>query len=369
MSRKLRNVLHYVAVIALAVIVSAVGATAFEPTSHDIRPGPGVHELRWLSDYHPSLKGTPGDTPVYVMQGEEPGGSFLMLGGTHSNEIAGVMAAVLLVERGRVAKGTVYVIPHANNSGTRMNDQSPLTITIDGQTATYYDPYPLEYFEFTTPSGEARAFHYGTRTTQLEDQGIPDPEVYVHAQTGYELTGWESRNLNRAYPGVADGTLTQQIAYGITQLVITEDVNVVLDLHEAPQNYRIADMVICHPRALDIGLFAILDLEAAGLPLKIEQSSEGFRGLSHRELGDHTNAYAFLIESSNPAMNWILDPDANDYPDPLENMGSRVWLDLKALQGLLSTYAMFEPQEDWIELVYPFDLDDLEGAYLGDFLR
>jgi Succinylglutamate desuccinylase / Aspartoacylase family len=369
MSRTPRNVLHCVAVIALVVIVSAVGATAFEPTSHDIRPGPGVHELRWLSEYHPSLKGTPGDTPIYVMHGDEPGGSFVLLGGTHNNEIAGIMSTVLLVERGHVAKGTVYVIPHANNSGSRMNDQSPLTMTVDGQTVTFYDPYPLEFFELTTPSGESRAFHYGTRTTQLEDQGIPDPEVYVHAQTGYELTGWESRNLNRAFPGVADGTLTQQIAYGITQLVITEDVNVVLDLHEAPQNYRIADMVICHPRALDIGLFAILDIEAAGLPLKIEQSSEDFRGLSHRELGDHTNAYAFLIESSNPAMNWIVDPDANDYPDPLENMGSRVWLDLKALQGLLSSYSMFELQENWIEIVYPFDLDDLEGAYLGDFLR
>ena len=353
----------------LGVLLLAVASMGVEPASHDIRPGAGVHELRWLSDYHPSLKGTPGDTPIYVMHGEEPGGSFLLLGGTHNNEIAGIMAAILLVERGQVARGTVYVIPHANNSGSRMNDQSPLPMTMDGQTVTFYDPYPLEFFEYTTPTGETRSFHYGTRTTQLVDQGVPDPEVYLHAQTGYELTGWESRNLNRAFPGVADGTLTQQIAYGITQMIRTEDVNVVLDLHEAPENYRIADMVICHPRALDIGLFAVMELEADGLPLKIEQSSEAFRGLSHRELGDHTDAYAFLIESSNPAMNWITEPGEEGYPDPTKNMGYRVMLDLKGLQGLLSTYAMFEPEENWIEIVYPFDLDDLEGAYLGDFLR
>jgi len=353
----------------IGLLVLSLGALAIEPTSHDIRPGPGVRELRWLSDYHPSLKGTPGDTQIYVMQGEEPGGTFLLLGGTHCNEIAGMMSTILLVERGIVKRGTVYVIPHANNSGSRKNDQSPLTMTMNGETVTWYDPYPLEYFEFVTSLGETRYFHYGTRTTQLEDQGVPDPEVYVHAQTGYELTGWESRNLNRAFPGVADGTLTQQIAYGITQIIRSEDVDVVLDYHEAPENYRIADMLICHPRALDIGLFAVLEIEAAGIPIKIEQSSEEFRGLSHRELGDHTDAYAFLIESSNPAMNWITEPGQAGYPDPTENMGGRVHFGLSTIQGVLATYSMFEPEEKRIEIEFPFDLADLKGAYLGDYLR
>ena len=369
MRHRTHGAVRLVLAVTVAVAMLAVVAMGVEPTSHDIRPGPGVHELRWLSDYHPNLKGTPGDTQIYVMHGEEPGGSFLLLGGTHCNEIAGMMATILLVERGTVKKGTVYVIPHANNSGSRMNDQSPLTMTMNGETMTWYDPYPHEYFSFITASGETRYFHYGTRTTQLEDQGIPDPEVYVHAQTGYELTGWESRNLNRAFPGVADGTLTQQIAYGITQIIHAEDVDVVLDYHEAPENYRIADMLICHPRALDIGLFAALEIEASGVPIKIEQSSEDFRGLSHRELGDHTDAYAFLIESSNPAMNWIMEPGQPGYPDPTENMGGRVYFGLSTIQGVLENYSLFESADRRIEIEFPFDLEDLVGAQFGAFLR
>ena len=45
---------------------------------------------------------------------------------------------------------------------------------------------------------------------------------------------------------------------------------------------------------------AILDLDGAGIPMKLEASDEKFRGLSHREWGDATEAFAFLIETPNP---------------------------------------------------------------------
>ncbi len=348
----------------VAIMTAVAAGAGAEPVSHDIRPGYGVDEIRWLSDYHPALKGTRGDTPIYVMRGDEPGGSVLVLGGTHSNEIAGVMAAVLLVERGEARQGTAYVIPHANNSAARRNDRSPLPY----EGTVWLDPYEADLFALPTSSGMTRWFHYGSRITQEEDQGVPDSEVYVHAQTGYELAGWEARNLNRAYPGLADGTLTQQIAYAITQLIKTEAVDVEIDLHEAPTQNRLANMLVCHPRALDIGLFTVMDLEMAGLTLKIEASSSEFRGLSHRELGDATDVYAFLIESPNPAMDYVT-ASAPRAVDPLENLGSRVWLDLVTIQGLLATYTMMGVPGAGIEIAYPFDLNELRGAELGPFLR
>ncbi len=123
-------------ILALLVLVAgSVLAVSDGPASHDIRPGYGVTDLRWLSDYLPALAGTPGDSPIYVMEGKEEGGTLLLLGGTHPNEIAAAMAAILCVERGEVSQGRVFVIPHTNNSAARYNDgtynpTSPLGIDL-----------------------------------------------------------------------------------------------------------------------------------------------------------------------------------------------------------------------------------------------
>ncbi len=126
----------------------------------------------------------------------------LVLGGTHPNEPSGLMSAVLLIENVNVKSGTLYVIPRTNNSAFTHNDPqegSPQRFTI------------------STPHGE-RWFRYGSRATNPIDQW-PDPDVYIHASSGQQLSGSETRNLNRGYPGRPDGTLTEQICYGITELI------------------------------------------------------------------------------------------------------------------------------------------------------
>ena len=88
----------------------------------EIRPGPGVTGIKKLSDYLPSLANTPGDTFVYFLEGKEPGGTVFVAGGTHANEIAGVIAATVLIEHARVQKGRLLVIGHANNSAATYPD-------------------------------------------------------------------------------------------------------------------------------------------------------------------------------------------------------------------------------------------------------
>ena len=122
---------------------------------HDVRAGAGVTTDRRLSAYLPSLAGTPGDTAVYVFEGKEPGGTAVVLGGTHGNEIAGIMAATLLVERARVVRGRLIVIPHANNSAVSYTDPQR--------------PGP-EWIDVTTASGERR-FKYGARRTRARAPG------------------------------------------------------------------------------------------------------------------------------------------------------------------------------------------------------
>jgi hypothetical protein len=334
--------------------LSTAAAIAAEPLSHDIRPGYGVSEIRWLSHYLPALRGTPGDTTVYVLRGEEPGGAALVLGGTHANEIAGVIAAVLLVERTHVTRGTLYIIPHANNSAARRN-------------TGVFNPNTPQWIELTNPAGELRRFHYGDRRTQPEDQG-PDPEVFVHEGSGMELAGAESRNLNRNHPGRPDGTLTQQISHALFELVNLEGVDVLVDMHESSLTGRLANTLVSHPRAVDIAAFAVLDLEIAGITLKQEVSSEEFFGLSHREFGDRTAAFAFLTESANPGQESAIQyPDVVN--DPRAPLSDRVYLQLSTIAAILANHALLEGESSGVTLRFPFDLSALLGADLGAFLR
>ena len=60
------------------------------------------------------------------------------------------------------------------------------------------------------------------------------------------------RNINRAYPGVKDGTLTEQIAYAITNMINTLDIDMEMDLHEASPEYPTINATVAHERAMNM---------------------------------------------------------------------------------------------------------------------
>lgn len=248
----------------------------------EIKPGPGVTGTKMLSDYFPGIKGTNGDTPIYVMEGSEPGGKMMILGGTHANEPAGYLAAVTFVETGVVEKGTVYVLPRACNSGFTHNDPQ------EGSP---------QYLHFQTASGE-RQLRYGSRAGNPIDQW-PDPDVYVHAASGQRLSGSETRNLNRAYPGRPDGTLMEKTAYAIVQLINTEGINLAFDLHEASPEYPVINATVSHEKGMSVASIGMLELQMAGIAMSLEPSPTNLHGLSHREWGDYTDAVPLLMECAN----------------------------------------------------------------------
>lgn len=321
-------------------------------TEHDIRHGPGVTEVQTLSAYHGPLAGTPGDTPVYLLEGSEPGGTVLILGGSHAGEIASVMAALLIVEQAYVNAGRVFVIPYANNSAAwnseGLAEDGPRTLT------------------FTNPDGEERVFAYGTRLTDPDHQEPDEPE-FVHHPSGMELPGHEARNLNRVHPGLPDGTLTQQMSYALFELVRLKGVDIMIDMHEAPPTSRLANMLISHPRGMEQAVIAVMHLELHGVSLGVEVSREEFHGLSHREFGDHSDALAFLIESPNPAQESI-GRRGDPVHDPDNPLTHRVRLQLLTINELLSAHTMLTP--NWaVSWDFPFALDELLTAPLGAFLR
>jgi len=173
-----------------------------------IVPGPGVTEITKLSHYFDGLKESPGDTAVYIFEGEKPGGSILVMGGTHPTEPAGLMTAVLLIENVEVEVGR-------------------------------------------------------------------------------------------------DGLLTEKIGYGISELIRKENIDVVVDLHEAPPEKPLINAIVAHERAADLAVLTALNLEMRDIKLRLESSPVTLRGLSHRELGDHTDAMSTLLETPNAIQGMI----------------------------------------------------------------
>ena len=272
----------------LVLAAAAIGYLAVQFLSmrevEPICPGPGVTEVKMLSDWYPGLKGTAGDTEVYVLKGEKEGDSMLVLGGTHPNEPSGLVGAVLLIENVVMEEGTLYVIPRTNNSAMTCTDPQ--------------EGAPMR-FTISTPGGD-RWFRFGSRATNPIHQW-PDPEIYVHATSGQRLSGSETRNINRSYPGRTDGNFTEKMSYGVTQLIQQEKVAITVDLHEASPEYPTINTIVAHQDALALASQALINMQLEGMSIGLEPSPERLHGLTHRELGDFTETLALLMETSNPS--------------------------------------------------------------------
>ena len=276
------------------ILITIVAATAGFIAALEFRqmhqpeklyPSASLTRKVMLSDYFAGIKGTNSDTEVYIFDSGIPGGTALLGGGTHPNEAAAFLAPVVILENLKVSSGRVFIIPRLNNSAFTCTD--PM------------EGYPGSY-EIKTKEG-TRKFRLGSRVTNPLDQW-PDPLVFAQYPSNQKLSGFETRNLNRAYPGRPDGSLNEKLAYAIVQLIKQEKVNIAFDLHESSPEVPIVNVIVYHEKYEDIALGAVLGLEMAGLQFSPEASPKNFHGLSHREWGDYTDAVPFLMETSNPSM-------------------------------------------------------------------
>jgi len=256
--------------------------------------------VRQLSHYLPSLVNSPGDTRVYVLDSGSAGPSMLIVAGVHGAEYAGIRAAEIFVEQAIVETGKVFVIPHLNKLG----------------------------------------YIAGTRNVPRAYQGLPDPDVYIPpGGSTQQLHGYEQRNINRAYPGSDDMGLAQRIALAVMNLIISENVKIAFDLHEAGPSSYLAWMIISNPKDTHIVADAVVDLKAQGITMSKERSSKN-SGLSHREWGDRTQTFAFLTETANP------EQDRHPlfyYYDPKYSMERRVSIQLESIRHLVANSNKYLP--------------------------
>jgi len=248
--------------------------------------GPGVTQVKNLSEYFKGIKGTINDSYVYMLEGEEPGGTVLVIGGTHPEEPAARLAAWIFTENAVLEQGKLLVILSANRSAT--------TVTRLG------GAYPPDY-TIETPWG-GQKFRMGDRWSNPLDQW-PDPEVYIHYPSRQELAYIDIRNLNRTWPGRPNGTLTEKTCFAIIQLIKEENVDIAIDLHEAELQYPVISTIVAHQNGQDLAAMASMMISGMeGFDIGMENSPKELHGLSHREIGDHTEAISLLLEAPEPML-------------------------------------------------------------------
>jgi len=272
---------------ALGLLLLSSSGWSFYGSRHLAEPvvlGPGVTGVKRLGDYFDGVRGTANDLNLYVLEGKQPGATVLVLGGSHPEEPGGRVAAWLLVENAVMQQGRLIVTPSASRSAT--------TVTRLG------GAYPPD-FTIKTDWG-AQTFRMGDRWTNPLDQW-PDPEVFIHYPSGQYLAYVDIRNLNRAWPGRRDGTLTERTCYAFMQLIKREKVDIVIDLHEAELQYPVISTIVTHQKGKELATMVSMTLtDTEGFNIGTEFSPLALHGLSHREIGDFSDAISLLFEAPEP---------------------------------------------------------------------
>lgn len=291
MKIRVLNIVVFIVALLFAVPVSVDFLKMHK--NEEIAENPNLTEVKMLSAYAPRLKGTDLDTEVYFFDSGVEGGTFLILGGTHPNESAGMLSAVALIENIEVTEGRVIIIPRTNNSG--FTHTSPL----DGM---------QDFFTLTLSDGSERSFRVGNRLTNPVDQW-PDVNYYegTSGRTIYGTENPEVRNVNRLYYGTEDGVLTEQVCYGIYNLINEEGVDLTMDTHEGSPEFLYLDCTMVNmkrdnTKAMSIASDMALSMNFDDLDMRVEYSGVTSYGLSHRSLGDNTDSMMTLMETYNPSM-------------------------------------------------------------------
>jgi hypothetical protein len=190
-----RNLLRLMGLTSLSVAIAACGeplsqmleiddlssATVTpEGTSEPLPPPPPTPTpeppfvLPAGEERHSLMASTPYETPLYVFGSGRPGRIALVLGGVHGNEPGGWLAAERVIEQVRPENGALLVVPRANKVAINMLERT---------------------------------------TTAMGD-------------------------LNRSYPGFADGLPMERMAAEIVGVIRDYHVDLVHDMHESWAFYK-----------------------------------------------------------------------------------------------------------------------------------
>ena len=309
-----KSLIVKIIVLALALVLALLAGIEFWQLRHykeTIVASEDLTEVKWFSDYVPSLKNTWMDTPVFIFDSGVEGGTVFICGCPHPYEPASTMAAYLMIENLNVETGKVIIVPRANYSGST-----------EGMVG---DAYPM-FFHVSSDWGISK-YRIGDRYTNPLDQW-PDPFTYVNYPSGQNLAYQDIRNLNRTYPGRENGTLTERAAYAVMEIIRQEHVDIAIDMHEAEILYPVTSTYVAPSKvldrekfletgemeyyepeksSLDVAMMAGMNISDQFL-MKSASSPNTLHGLSHREWADWSDSLTFLMETPEIFIDKITGP-------------------------------------------------------------
>ena len=309
-----KSLIVKIIVLALALVLALLAGIEFWQLRHykeTIVASEDLTEVKWFSDYVPSLKNTWMDTPVFIFDSGVEGGTVFLCGCPHPYEPASTMAAYLMIENLKVETGKVIIVPRANYSGST-----------EGMVG---DAYPM-FFHVSSDWGISK-YRIGDRYTNPLDQW-PDPFTYVNYPSGQNLAYQDIRNLNRTYPGRENGTLTERAAYAVMEIIRQEHVDIAIDMHEAEILYPVTSTYVAPSKvldrekfletgemeyyepeksSLDVAMMAGMNISDQFL-MKSAASPNTLHGLSHREWADWSDSLTFLMETPEIFIDKITGP-------------------------------------------------------------
>jgi hypothetical protein len=115
------------------------------------------------------------------------------------------------------------------------------------------------------------------------------------------------RNLNRTWPGKAEGSIVEQTCYAFMELIKKEGVGLFMDLHEAELEYPVISTIVTNQNAQEVAAMASMTLTAFEFerPIGMEFSPPSLHGLTHREVGDYSGALSLLFEAPEPFLDRV----------------------------------------------------------------
>ena len=88
----------------------------------------------------------------------------------------------------------------------------------------------------------------------------------------------------------------ERVTFGAMELMRREKIDVAVDIHGAETMFPVTNCIVAPEKSVKIATLASLTVKAMeGFENHVEASPAGFRGLSHREIGDHGPAMPFLL--------------------------------------------------------------------------
>jgi hypothetical protein len=105
----------------------------------------------------------------------------------------------------------------------------------------------------------------------------------------------------------------EKVTYAAMELIRKENVDLAIDVHGAETMFPVTNCIVAPENSLRIATMTSLTLKATeGFDNHVEPSPKGFRGLSHREIGDFSDALPFLLEAPLPFLDQPTGPKTVD---------------------------------------------------------